>query len=146
MVTTPWIVDVAGAQSSIFRQRAIDVVTGVWATTLPRPFPVEPSIGTWVSAVPWMWSTEIGSGCSQGTICAPATDAIAANTSVSQASRWAIIAPFDMPVTWIRRGSIAVWDPMASTTAVMNATSSIPCCADAPQQVPAFQARPSPSG
>ena len=55
------------------------------------------------SAFPWNTIAETGRAGAQSTSRAPATGAMAATTSlISQPSRWAIIAPFDMPVAKIR--------------------------------------------
>ena len=77
---------------------------------------------------------------------APATGAAAANTSVRQISAYASIAPLDIPVTKIRRGSIGICRETVATTCSTKPTSSTPFLAGGPQQSPAFHARPEPSG
>ena len=112
------------------------------------PAPTRPSIRTVWSAVPWIASSETGCGSAQDVTIVPATGATAWNRSVSHASRYAIIAPFDIPVANVR--SVLTPNSVCTcpTSAVMKPTSSTSSRGvdTRPQQSPAFQSRSTPSG
>jgi|GEM_PF-5453139 len=131
-------------QRSIARQRPTESATEVWLTrTNPLRF-TPPANGTFSSAVPWIAITETGAtGEVHGTSRSPATGPIPASTTrPSHAMRYAIIAPFDIPVTKTRLGSMPSRRSASRMTSVTNATSSTFRSCAGPQQRPAFHERP----
>lgn len=85
VVTTPAVVEVAGAHRSTARHWSITAGTG-GPSIAAGPMPVPPSKGIVVSCRPWMWITDVGAGVSQVPSIVAESGPIAANRSVRHAS------------------------------------------------------------
>lgn len=108
---------------------------------------VPPPYGTIVSVSPMNVSTGIGRDGTQLVVglteIGNAIGAAAANRSAaSHASRWVIAPPFERPVAYTRRASIAASVSILATSARVKATSS----AAFEQQIPPFHAFETPCG
>ena len=95
-----------------------------------------------------MCSNETGcAGAQPSNVRVAATGAIAATRSLaSHASRYAIMPPFERPVTKTRSASVPKSRWTRSMSATRKPTSSTPRRIGGPQHDPAFHERDTPSG